>query len=46
MQNVNIQLGKGSNIFNRALIPVKMFFNHLPAWLKPHCKKTLDHKKV
>ena len=52
MQNVNKQLGNGSiihrcsNIFNRASIPVKMFFNHLTAWLKPHRKKTLDHKKV
>ena len=23
-------------------IPVKMFFNHLTAWLKPHRKKTLN----
>jgi hypothetical protein len=25
---------------------VKMFFNHLTTWLKPHRKKTLNHKKV
>ena len=27
-------------------IPVKMFFNHLTAWLKQHCKKILNRKKV
>ena len=34
------------NIFNRASIPVKKFFNHLTAWLKPHRKKTVNHKQV
>ena len=27
-------------------IPVKMFFNHLTVWLKPHRNKTLNRKKV
>ena len=27
---------------NMLSIPVKMFFNHLTAWLKPHCKKVLN----
>jgi hypothetical protein len=26
--------------------PVKMFFNHLTAWLKPHRKKKLNVKKL
>jgi hypothetical protein len=30
----------------RASISVKMFFNYLTARLKPHRKKTLDHKKI
>jgi hypothetical protein len=31
--NGNLQ---GSSIFKRAFDPVKMFFNHITAWLKPH----------
>jgi hypothetical protein len=37
---------QGSNIFNRASIPVKMFINHLTTWLKPHRKKRPNHKSV
>ena len=39
-------LVKKYSTVQRASIPVKMFFNHLTAWLKPHRKKTLNHKKV
>ena len=30
---------------NVLTIPVKMFFNHLTAWLKQHRKKTLNRTK-
>ena len=30
----------------RTYSTVKMSFNHLTAWLKPHRKKILNHKKV
>ena len=33
----------------RSRLRIKMFFfyfNHLTAWLKPHRKKTFNHKKV
>ena len=32
-------INKVQNTFKRAFDPVKMFFNHITAWLKPHRKK-------
>ena len=29
---------QGAYTFKRAFDPVKMFFNHITAWLKPHRK--------
>ena len=40
--NGNLQ---GSSIFKRAFDPVKMFFNHITAWLKPHRIKPSAVKK-
>ena len=38
-------INKVQTYSNVLSIPVKMFFNRLTAWLKPHRKKTLNHKK-
>jgi hypothetical protein len=38
-------INKVQTYSNVLLIPVKMFFNHLTTWLKPHRKKTLNRKK-
>ena len=39
-------INKVQTYSNVLSIPVKMFFNHLTAWLKPHRRKTLNRKKV
>jgi hypothetical protein len=48
-----LQTYTGTNVINKVQtysnvlsIPVKMFFNHLTAWLKSYRKKTLNRKKV
>jgi hypothetical protein len=38
-------INKVQTYSNVLTIPVKMFFNHLTAWLKPHSKKTLNRIK-
>ena len=38
-------INKVQTYSNVLSIPVKMFFNHLTAWLKPYRKKNLNVKK-
>ena len=49
MQNVNKQLGDGSIIhrcsYYKHILVINKVQTYSTAWLKPHRKKTLNHKK-
>ncbi len=45
LQTYILVIKKVQTYSNMLSIPVKMFFNHLTAWLKPHRKKPSTVKK-